>query len=332
MTASELAFLALGLVLGVAAGAAIIVLLRSRSPSRDVRLTVTHDAVPKRPSTLSSDAFVTAPSEPARGGPADRREVDRDLPGEDEPAIRPTRPISPVGVPVMRTDVPSAPFSPGLAPLGLAIHPEPDPGLETAAPAGGRRRRDGRRGRARWPGPGVHPDAPRRPPRDALHRRPSGRGRRRRPACAGRPSSTALGRGRAIARTIDLGVLHLPMGNHFWDSFTVEQCREIAGALAARGHRFDGLGGRAHGSAFPGLPRDPGHRVHAAVDPRRIRAWPNSTEIAFVLIRCRIAPEDWLAERAPDLDAEALSEVLGARVNSLKLILGLPGSCPAAAP
>jgi hypothetical protein len=41
---------------------------------REVRLTVAHDAIPRRSSTLADDGF-TAPRrpEPARGGPADRR-------------------------------------------------------------------------------------------------------------------------------------------------------------------------------------------------------------------------------------------------------------------
>ena len=48
MTASEFAFLALGLVLGLASGSAIVVVLGSRPPAREVRLTVGHDAVPRR--------------------------------------------------------------------------------------------------------------------------------------------------------------------------------------------------------------------------------------------------------------------------------------------
>ena len=76
VTASEFVFLALGLVLGVAAGAALVEILRARPPaSREVRVTVAPDAVPRRrSSTLADDAFAgIQPSEPARGGPADRR-------------------------------------------------------------------------------------------------------------------------------------------------------------------------------------------------------------------------------------------------------------------
>ena len=92
MTVSEFMFLAFGLVLGVASGAALIVLLRARPPARrEVRLTVAQDAIPRRrPTTLADDAFVTVGPEPARGGPADRR-------GEEGPA--------PVRSPERRTNV-----------------------------------------------------------------------------------------------------------------------------------------------------------------------------------------------------------------------------------
>jgi hypothetical protein len=75
VTGSEFAFLAMGLILGVAAGAALIVVLRSRPPAtREVRITVAPDAVPRRrAATLANDAFTDSPVviDPARGGPAD---------------------------------------------------------------------------------------------------------------------------------------------------------------------------------------------------------------------------------------------------------------------
>jgi hypothetical protein len=75
VTASEFIFLALGLILGIAAGAALIEVLRARPPApREVRLTMSTDAVPRRSSTLAEATQVVAPGEPARGGPADRRE------------------------------------------------------------------------------------------------------------------------------------------------------------------------------------------------------------------------------------------------------------------
>jgi hypothetical protein len=89
VTASEFAFLAMGLVLGVAAGAALIEVVRARPPvRREVRVTMTADAIPRRrAATLANDAFAEAraTAEPARGGPADR--IDRhpdDLGGDPE--------------------------------------------------------------------------------------------------------------------------------------------------------------------------------------------------------------------------------------------------------
>ena len=76
MTGTEIAFLAMGLVLGIAAGAALIATLRTRTPStREVRITVAPDAVPRRrAATLANDAFTDSPTavDPARFGPADR--------------------------------------------------------------------------------------------------------------------------------------------------------------------------------------------------------------------------------------------------------------------
>jgi hypothetical protein len=82
VTASEFAFLAMGLVLGIAAGAALLEVVRARPAApREVRVTMTADAVPRRRSaTLANDAFTEARivSEPARGGPADRRDLHAD--------------------------------------------------------------------------------------------------------------------------------------------------------------------------------------------------------------------------------------------------------------
>ena len=80
MTASEFSFLALGLILGAISGAALVELIRARPPTpREVRVTVAHDAIPRRASTLADDAFVAVGPEPARGGPADRREAPADV-------------------------------------------------------------------------------------------------------------------------------------------------------------------------------------------------------------------------------------------------------------
>ena len=78
MTASEFTFLALGLVLGVAAGAALVEVLRARPPAaRYVRVTVMEDAVPRRRASTLADPFrerspSPLPSRGARPGWAGR--------------------------------------------------------------------------------------------------------------------------------------------------------------------------------------------------------------------------------------------------------------------
>ncbi len=112
MTASEFAFLALGLVLGVATGAALSMVIRARPPApREIRVTVSPDAVPRRPpATLSglvppgTDAVAVG----ARGGPAD-------------PAVL----VAAEGA--SRTPVRSAPA--GRPPVAIPIRPERDPAI-----------------------------------------------------------------------------------------------------------------------------------------------------------------------------------------------------------
>ena len=78
MTGTEIAFLAIGLILGITAGAALIATLRARTPStREVRITMAPDAVPRRrAATLANDAFTDSPVaiDPARYGPASSHE------------------------------------------------------------------------------------------------------------------------------------------------------------------------------------------------------------------------------------------------------------------
>ena len=73
MTANEFALLALGLAFGVAGGAALVIILRSRPPGkREVRVTVTPNAIAgRRATTLADSSAGPAYNEPARGGPGD---------------------------------------------------------------------------------------------------------------------------------------------------------------------------------------------------------------------------------------------------------------------
>lgn len=90
MTASEFAFLAIGLVLGVAAGAALVEVARSRPAARpEVRVTVAPNSIRTRASTLAEERQDGGPTAPARGGPADRRWVDRDDDEDDDPPSAP---------------------------------------------------------------------------------------------------------------------------------------------------------------------------------------------------------------------------------------------------
>jgi hypothetical protein len=163
LTASEFAFLALGLVLGVASGAALIEVLRARPPAaREVRVTVAPNAIHARfAATLAVPSTSLEAAGPATGGPGDRRWHDEPPSGDLDPTFRraadraatPTRisPIEPVpeAGPATRsgTGVPTRPSrvraagptsSPGPGPLrfapagGAALVPvpmsiEPDP-------------------------------------------------------------------------------------------------------------------------------------------------------------------------------------------------------------
>jgi hypothetical protein len=105
-------------------------------------------------------------------------------------------------------------------------------------------------------------------------------------------------------------VIDFPMGTAFWDSFTVEQCRRIVGALASMGYRYDGVSGWQDG-------RVPAYRdmtqalADIGLEPRRVRAWPNSSEIPSLFVGARPAPEELLAAAGPDYAAEDLRAMLG---------------------
>jgi hypothetical protein len=302
VSASEFAFLALGLLLGAASGVALGVVFRSRPPRREIRLTVTRDAVPTRASTLSDDAFGSSPAEPAPGGPADRRQVDRhdnSDPGDrrdrvpDGPGFSPARAVRETED--SRTIVRSG------AAVAVAIHPETDRGLDFLRAGGPRRPLIERI---------LHGDH--RAMLVALD------------AIAGEDGALrrdweVLLSGLAetlTERSIDLGILDFPIGTAFWDTFTIEQCREIAGSLASLGYRFDGDGGWAdfRVPSYRDLNRALGD---IGVEPRRVRAWPNAVEIADLYVGARAAPADAVSLWAPTLDPIELRELLGPRADDV---------------
>jgi hypothetical protein len=308
VTASELAFLALGLLLGVAAGAALLMVVGSGTGRRDVRVTVTREAIPSRSKTLSQDTFMATSAGPAPGGPGDRRASDRaaaaGLDGREGTGPRQAESLpapAPAGSPAMvpapapdRTIVPSRPA------IGIAIRPEPDRELE------GLRRR---------PAHGTPIERMLRGEHLALVEvvdQVAGTGPRRRDweiLLGGLIDGMA-----AVA--VRESVIDFPMGNQFWDQFTIEQCRRIAGALASMGYRYDGADGWLD-SRVP-VYRDMTRALaDVGVEPRRLRAWPNQAEISSLFVGARPAPEELLAAAGPDYTAPSMRTLLDDHADGL---------------
>ncbi|HEY2887804.1 MAG TPA: hypothetical protein VGJ17_04265 [Candidatus Limnocylindrales bacterium] len=328
MTQSELAFLALGLLLGIAAGLAIVMVVRSRPPTHEIRVTVTRDAIPRRSMTLAADLIHRVADGPAPGGPGDRRAIDRDD-DDDRTTVRTD------GLPVVAA--PALPWraAPAAAVAGpewigaIAIHPEPDRVLAglglapralavtTWSPAVG-----GPQALASDPGVSTTDGA--------LATLPAllagdHRAMAQLVDAIGGPDDESrrawdilLTRfvGAVRQRAIDLGLIDLPMGNPFWDTFTVDQCRAIVVALASTGRRFDGRGGWADAQVptYRDLSRA---LAESGIDPRRVRAWPNSREIAELFRGGGVAAGEAIEAWAPELDPGDLQRFLGERDRGL---------------
>jgi hypothetical protein len=310
VTASELAILALGLILGAASGAALVVTLGSRPTRRDVRVTVTRDAVPRRSETLSQDAFVASRAGPAPGGPGDRRGADRDTQRAPTPAVEPPawRPAVPVMVAAaavpdsgssalpLRTPVPSR--APQVA---VAIQDEPSPELDAMRPRLGHVSALERmlRGDHRAMVEAV----------DTIAGEDSRQRRSWELLLGGLVDAMA-----AVA--VQESVIDFPMGTAFWDTFTVEQCRRIMGALGSMGYAYDGDAGWVDGRVpvYHDLTRA---LADVGVDPRRVRAWPNQGDIANLLVGARPAPDELLAAAGPDYAATNMAALLGEHAAAL---------------
>ena len=333
--------MALGLLLGAAGGAAIIVFFGTRLPRREIRVTVTRDALPRRSETLSQDAFVTSPAEPARGGPGDRR-------GSDRPG---GRDVSATPLPA-----PAAAFAtPAPAPAGAGLSPSRD---RTIVPIGPGRPVSGasRSGPSR---PRVSTTVPigqaattvlapiassvavevdrEREPDQERHSRAWGSALER----------MLRGEHRAMAEVLDRvagpdshhrrewelllnglveamaeiavreSVIDFPMGTAFWDGFTVEQCRRIVGALGSMGYAYDGRDGWVD-SRVPAYRDLSTALADVGIDPRRIRAWPHSADIAGLFVRARPAPEELLAAAGPAYGVSDMRELVGGRADELQ--------------
>jgi hypothetical protein len=339
VTASELAFLGLGLLLGAATGAALMVVLDARPPRREIRVTVARDAVPRRSETLSQDAFVTSPSEPARGGPADRRSDDRPAsPAESGPwvGVPVMAPLGKPGAPRVATEwapigPPDRTVVPNRVGSGAAVATAEPPEAVPQAPATVAAPPEAMNVPVSEPEPLFVAEAetlplpPLRP--SQLERILRGEhlamvevvdavagqdGQRRR--------DWELLLGGLVEAMSEMAVresvVDFPLGTPFWDSFTVEQCRHIVGALASMGFQYDGHSGwvEHHVPVYRDLSIA---LADIGVDPIRIRAWPNQAEISALFAGARPAPEELLAAAGPDYRAGDMQALLGDRAEEL---------------
>jgi hypothetical protein len=112
-------------------------------------------------------------------------------------------------------------------------------------------------------------------------------------------------------------VIDFPMGTAFWDTFTVEQCRRVVASLASMGYRYDGQAGWAD-SRVPAYRDLTQALADVGMEPRRMRAWPNQTEIATLFAGARPAPEELLAAAGPDYTADDMQALLGDHAPDLR--------------
>ncbi len=137
MTASEFAFLALGLVLGVASGAALSIVIRARPPApREIRVTVAPGAVPVRPSATlqglitpgsaeASDVAAESPIMAGVGAAGASAIVRQDGPGEGDRGSMGT-PVRIVTGESGQEQAVGPVGAPARTPVAVAIRPEPD--------------------------------------------------------------------------------------------------------------------------------------------------------------------------------------------------------------
>jgi hypothetical protein len=119
-----------------------------------------------------------------------------------------------------------------------------------------------------------------------------------------------------ISGAIEACVLDFPTEGSFWADFNRNQCRDIAVALASLGYRFDGMGSFAD-DRVPSQ-RDLSLAVgFAGLDPMRIRRWPDEAEMQALMREVRVAADEFLAARAPDLTLGEMVTLLGRRSEAL---------------
>ena len=122
MTASEFAFLALGLILGVASGAALSIVIRARPPApHEVRVTMAQDAIPRRmAATLSGFNPVDGGPSPAWGPTGQATE---------QAGRNGTKPGSPAPAPTWAAAALAVAAPDGRTPVRMAVAPRPLVGI-----------------------------------------------------------------------------------------------------------------------------------------------------------------------------------------------------------
>ena len=120
----------------------------------------------------------------------------------------------------------------------------------------------------------------------------------------------------AVARAIEENALAFPDDHPFWSQLGVEDSRPVVHALASMGYRFDGDRGWLDGRVP--TTRDLAMTLsHAGYDPRSIRRLPGPKEIEDLWHGTRLLVEEFLLDRAPDLDLGELTVALGPRATRL---------------
>jgi len=118
------------------------------------------------------------------------------------------------------------------------------------------------------------------------------------------------------ARAIEDGYVDLPLDHPFWSLFGNEERREIVGALASLGFRYDGLQG-FEDERVPSA-RDLSLAVgYAGLDRMRIRSWPGPADLAGLYAEATVAADLWLAQQADDLALGRVVDALRTRAADL---------------
>ncbi len=119
-----------------------------------------------------------------------------------------------------------------------------------------------------------------------------------------------------VARAIDAVSFEFPERHRFWSALEPVARRDVAGALAALGYRFDGLGGFVDGR-IPSQ-RDLSLAVgQAGLDPGRVRPWPADADLPLLYRNVKVDAAAYLEEVAGGLTMGEMVDLLGRRAEPL---------------